>query len=466
MKDKLGDICSSSNYRSIAISSLLLKIFDWVVILLYGDKLDLDQRQFSYQPKISTNMCTWMVTETIDYFTRNGSEVFVCAMDMSKAFDRVKHSTLFKKLMKKGLPAIFIRLLLVMYQKQYANVRWNGILSESFPLSNGVKQGAVLSAILFCVYVNELYRLLKRNRSGCWINGEYYGIIGYSDDIFLLAPSLDSLREMLGICEGYADEHNLQFSTDPNPRKSKTKCMAFSPRKTEELDQLVLRGNKLPWVNTLKHLGTIITNRKDMVTDDIMQKRAIYINRNNELNQEFYFAHPATKVKVNNIYNTSFYGCVLWNMFGNDMERIEKTWNVSVRRMMNLPREAHRFFIETLSKTRHIIFSLYSRYVNFINQITECSKPAMTNLLATIKYDCQSRTGSNLRHMMLRTGRTTIQDINANLIKNLVYKDIPEYEEWKIDVMNELIDCQHGMLIIHGFSNSEIKDITNYVCTS
>ena len=93
LKDKLGDICDSNNYRSIAISSLILKVFDWVIILIYGDKLNLDQLQFSYQPNISTNMCTWMAIETIDFFTRNGSEVYVCDMDMSKAFDRVKQST-------------------------------------------------------------------------------------------------------------------------------------------------------------------------------------------------------------------------------------------------------------------------------------------------------------------------------------------------------------------------------------
>ena len=49
VKDKLGDICVSSNYRSIALSSLVLKIFDWVIILLYGDKLNLDSLQFGYQ---------------------------------------------------------------------------------------------------------------------------------------------------------------------------------------------------------------------------------------------------------------------------------------------------------------------------------------------------------------------------------------------------------------------------------
>ena len=71
--------------------------------------------------------------------------------------------------------------------------------------------------------MNDLYTILHRRRSGCWINGEYYGIIGYSDDILLLAPTLDALKEMLLACEDYAVEHNLQFSTDPNPKKSKTK---------------------------------------------------------------------------------------------------------------------------------------------------------------------------------------------------------------------------------------------------
>ena len=134
---------------------------------------------------------------------------------MSKAFDRVKHSVLFLKLLDKGLPEIYIRLILTMYLGQSANVRWNGEFSELFTLTNGVKQGAVLSAIFFCVYINDLYTRLTTRRSGCWINGEFYGVIGYSDDILLLAPSLDALNEMLKVCECYATEHNLQFSTNP-----------------------------------------------------------------------------------------------------------------------------------------------------------------------------------------------------------------------------------------------------------
>ena len=82
IKDKLGSINTSKNYRSIAISSLILKMLDWIIILLFGDTFGLHDLQFAYQPGISGNMCTFAVLETVDYFLRHGSEVFMCTMDM------------------------------------------------------------------------------------------------------------------------------------------------------------------------------------------------------------------------------------------------------------------------------------------------------------------------------------------------------------------------------------------------
>ena len=58
IKDKLGSISSSKNYRSIAMSSLILKLLDWVILLLFGDSLGVDQLQFAYQARASTTMCT------------------------------------------------------------------------------------------------------------------------------------------------------------------------------------------------------------------------------------------------------------------------------------------------------------------------------------------------------------------------------------------------------------------------
>ena len=164
-------------------------------------------------------MCTDAVLETVDYFLRNGSEVYMCTMDMTKAFDVTMHSLLFTKMLRAGLSAIFLRLLIFIYTEQFANVRWNGQLSSMFTMHNGVRQGAILSALAYCFYCEQLFSLLEKRRYGCWINGYYLGLLGYSDDNICLAPSLEALQEMLKTCEEFAMSHNLKFSTNPDPKK-------------------------------------------------------------------------------------------------------------------------------------------------------------------------------------------------------------------------------------------------------
>ena len=151
-----------------------------------------------------------------------------------------------------GFPVIFVRLLMYIYMNQVANVRWNGELSSFFSMTNGVRQGAMLSAIAYCFYCEKLFSLIKQRRFGCWVEGSYHGIFGYSVDNWLLAPTLNALQDMLHTCEEYAASHNLNFSTDPNPNRCKTKLMAFL-RKQIDLPSLKLCGNPLPWVKSLKH---------------------------------------------------------------------------------------------------------------------------------------------------------------------------------------------------------------------
>ena len=70
VKDKLAAITNSNNYRLIAISSLVFKIFDWVIILAYNNYLKFDDLQFGYQPNVSTSMCTGRKYDNIAVFTR------------------------------------------------------------------------------------------------------------------------------------------------------------------------------------------------------------------------------------------------------------------------------------------------------------------------------------------------------------------------------------------------------------
>ena len=348
-------------------------------------------------------MCTWLVVESISYFTRNGNDVFCCFMDMKKAFDMVEHGMLFRKLLKRNIPLIFIRLLIFIYMSQTAWVKWKGTLSDAFSIVNGVKQGAVISAILFCIYIDDLMKELRRNRDGCWINDVFVGACVYADDVALLSPSIDGLQNMIDTCSQFANEHNLKFSTHSNPNKSKTKCMVFQHKK-KELRKLKLNGEYLPWVSSVKHLGSTITNNIECrMTQDLTEKRAAYISKNNELLQEFFFAHPSTKIWINNVYNSSFYGSPLWDIHSKEFVKLEKSWNVSQRMMLNLPRTTHRYFLEPLSKTPHIIKSLKRRFINFIYKIRTSQKDVLRTVLHEIEHDCRSTTGRNIRNLLYET---------------------------------------------------------------
>ena len=83
------------------------------------------------------------------------------------------------------------------------------------------------------------------------------GAVGFCDDLLLLAPTRDGMQIMINTCERFAKKYNLQFSTDPDPNKSKSMCIFVCGlnRKKEKPVPLVLNGKDLPWVESALHLG-------------------------------------------------------------------------------------------------------------------------------------------------------------------------------------------------------------------
>ena len=76
---------------------------------------------------------------------------------------------------------------------------------------------------------------------------------------------------MLVTCQEFAASHNLKFSTDLDPKKCKTKCMAFLQRQ-KDLPSMMRCGNPLPWVDMLLHLGNMVNNHIDGGQLDMKQK--------------------------------------------------------------------------------------------------------------------------------------------------------------------------------------------------
>ena len=196
-----------------------------------------------------------------------------------------------------------------------------------------------------------------------------------------------------------------------------------------------------------------------------MEKRAIYINKTNQLRQEFCFSHPNTTIRINNIFNSYFYGSPLWDLFGTEAERLEKTWNISLRLMLGIPRDSHRFFLEPMSASTHIMHSLYRRYMKFINTIRMSTRRSLTSMLEIVMLECRSNTGRNLRRIMKKVNKHSINDIELKDIQMLTYKRVPDNEDWKIDLAKELLKVKNNDLFIDNFTNEEISDLLIDVTT-
>ena len=294
---------------------------------------------------------------------------------------------------------------------------------------------------------------------------DYAGIVGYADDNFLIAPSLDALQEMINTCNEYANQHDLKFSANPIPAKSKTKCLAFE-RKNSEPPKLKLGNDLLPWVDKGKHLGNNLENIVNGMKKDMNIKRAQYINRNNELCQEFYFAQPETKFHINRIYNSHFTGSSLWDLFSREAKMIENSWNVSFRIMFNLPRTTHRYFVEPISKMTHIKFTIMKNFLNFLKQIQNGSKTVAKVLLNIVKNDVRSTTGSNIKGILQMMNKESISQINISEIRDQTFAEIPVGSEWRIPVLEELLSVRDGNSEMENFTNKDIQNMIDFICSS
>ena len=173
------DTSDIRNYRGIALSSLLSKLFDSCIISLNIVVFKSDDLQFAYKKSCSTIQCVSMVTEVIEYNQNNVSPVYMCMLDASKAFDRVNLLTLFKTLYSRGMCPIYLRLRMKIYEEQQMRIRWNDCVSDYFTISNGVKQGGVLSPVLFSIYLDQLIVQLRLLGMGCYMNGLFTRVFIY-----------------------------------------------------------------------------------------------------------------------------------------------------------------------------------------------------------------------------------------------------------------------------------------------
>jgi len=341
-KDNSGNLCDQANYRGLAICTAMGKIWDQLILIKYRDKLNTSEHQYGFKSHHSTSACTVTMKEVIRHYIRNGSSVYSCLIDASKAFDRVRVDKLFQLLINRKVPAEVLRVLYDLYARQTIMTRYQSKLSTPFGACNGIRQGGILSPILYTIYADELLLRLKTAGVGCWVGQHYYGAFGYADDITLLCPHPVGLQMMLGICEKYGLEYSVKF----NPIKSV--CIEYSRRKPLCAPHpIFLAGEKLTWVTEVKHLGAMVQSDLSEVHEAQRVTGDIY-GRTNMIAAHYQGDSIDTIRELFNVQCAHLYGAITWNMQDPVLERIDVAWNKCVRRLLGLPYMTHRCLLPHL----------------------------------------------------------------------------------------------------------------------
>ena len=149
LKSARKDPAQFDSYRAVAGASQLLKLFEYVILILWGHHLDSDSLQFGFKPGTGTDQCSWLLLSVAEHHLLRGSPTLCCLLDVKKGFPSVRFAPLFKIcLEEKKLPPIVYRALMVMYREQSGFIKLKGRQSRAFGLTNGMREGAAASPVL------------------------------------------------------------------------------------------------------------------------------------------------------------------------------------------------------------------------------------------------------------------------------------------------------------------------------
>jgi len=192
----------------------------------------------------------------VEPFVNNGSTVNICALDLSKAFDRMNHYALFLKLMDRNVPYNLLSVLEGWFSISRTCVKWHNYVSAFFNLSAGVRQGGVLSPLLFSIFIDDIVDRIQRANVGCYISTVCVSIFLYADDILLMSPTVTGLQTLLHVCEKELTDLDMQLNVN------KSFCLRFGPRYNDSdvVELVSLRGTVLKWVDSCRYLGVFFVS--------------------------------------------------------------------------------------------------------------------------------------------------------------------------------------------------------------
>jgi hypothetical protein len=235
---KKGDKKNPSNYRPISLLNTGLKLYTMLISKRLNEWCEKNNKisdyQAAYRKKYGCEDHIFVLNAALQANISNKRRVYALFIDLSKAFDSIRHDRLWSKLYEIGLSSKFIANIQCVYRNAKAQIRTKFGQSDFFPLKNSVFQGETLSPKLFTLFIEDIVNILDRaGFSSIKIGKADINILLYADDMILLAYNVFDLQEKIKVLVNYFALNDLQV----NLQKTKIivifrqgKCNFVKPR--------------------------------------------------------------------------------------------------------------------------------------------------------------------------------------------------------------------------------------------
>jgi hypothetical protein len=211
------------NWRPITIASLLIRLYNKILARRMQHVFHISRKQTGFKPMNGVGQNTSLLHHLLRHARTNQNSIFVCLLDVSKAFDSVPHDSIKRALKRNGCPSEFIDLVVDQYHQVTTRISYGKDSSPIIELRRGVKQGDPMSSILFNLVIDELFEIIG-DRFGYEIAG--VGSVNaraFADDIALVSGTEVGMQKLLLETEEFLSNRGLELNVK--------KCIAICLRK-------------------------------------------------------------------------------------------------------------------------------------------------------------------------------------------------------------------------------------------
>jgi calcineurin-like phosphoesterase family protein len=243
-----GDYLCCKNYRGVSLMSHASKLYESVLEARLREVVEpkMGKWQHGFRPGKSTTDMIWGLRNMVEKHWEFNAPLFVAFLDLEKAFDRVPRSRLWRVLLEYGVEADLQRAIKSTYMTSQSRVTTNVGAGEWFKTESGVRQGSILSPLLFIMYMDLVIRKVSE------LNSDEGMILAYADDIAQTATSEQQLqKQMNNWCLVFKE-----FKLKLNVQKTEVLLVSRIPRKVN----IVVENSELKQTERFKYLGSIVSD--------------------------------------------------------------------------------------------------------------------------------------------------------------------------------------------------------------